>query len=89
MSKRRPSRIVWVHRARAIGWLVLGVAAFPLGWAGMVEVVWMASVYANVFTDWGAGEAADNSEILQRLDKMEDTHARRLDRLEALIRGTE
>lgn len=84
MSRRPLSRAVWVHRARALVWLVIGVAAFPLGLASSVELVWMASVYANVFTDWGASEAADDTAVLSRLDEVEQI-GRRIEANQAAI----
>ncbi len=69
---RRPHTVkVWFHRSRAILWAVLGVVSFPLGWANSVALVWAASVYANVLTDVGAAEAADDRQILERLDRIE------------------
>lgn len=64
-------RRVWFHRVRAVGWALAGVAAFVFGWESSVAFVVVASVYANVVSDWGAAEAADNSEVLKRLDRVE------------------
>jgi hypothetical protein len=64
-------RKVWFHRSRAILWAVIGAASFPLGWANSVVLVWIASVYANCLTDWGAGEAADDRALAERLDRIE------------------
>lgn len=61
------SAVVWFHRARAVGWAVIGAVSFPLGWADSVVLVWIASVYANTVSDWGAAEAADNREVLDEL----------------------
>jgi len=55
---------VWFHRIRAGIWLLIGAVSFPLGWASNVAIVWVASVYANVVSDWGASEAADDREIV-------------------------
>lgn len=71
---------VWFHRSRAILWVILGVASFPLGWANSVALVWAASVYANVLTDIGAAEAADDREVLARLDRIEQLLQQALDR---------
>ncbi len=69
---RRPHTVkVWFHRSRAIVWALLGIVSFPLGWANSVALVWAASVYANVLTDVGAAEAADDRQILERLDRIE------------------
>ena len=55
---------VWFNRVSAALWLVLGVASFPLGWSESVALVWIASVYANIKTDIGAAEAADDRPVL-------------------------
>lgn len=59
--------VVWLHRSRAAAWAALGALSFPLGWANSVVLVWIASVYANVVSDWGAGEAADDRRVLDEL----------------------
>lgn len=64
-------RKVWFHRTRALGWLVLGAVSFALGLQNSVALVWGASVYANALTDWGAAEAADDREIISRLQRIE------------------
>jgi hypothetical protein len=64
-------RKVWFHRARACGWVLFGVLSFVMGWANSVVLVWVASVYANALTDWGAGEAADDRQVTERLDRIE------------------
>jgi|SRR6185312_14694108 len=61
-------RKVWLHRGRAAVWLAVGVATFAAGVADSVVLVWAASVYANVVSDWGAGEAADDREVTGRLE---------------------
>lgn len=61
---------VWFNRASALGWVVAGVAAFPLGWAYSVAFVTIASIYANVKTDWGTAEAADQREVLKLLKEI-------------------
>lgn len=72
MPRRRGPWRVWLHRGRAVLWAIAGVASFPLGWANSVALVWFASVYANVVSDWGAAEAADDREVLDRLDRIEE-----------------
>lgn len=62
---------VWFNWISAGLWLALGIASFPLGWSGSVVMVWLASVYANVKTDWGAAEAADDKEVVERLERIE------------------
>lgn len=59
---------VWFNRLSAIGWAVAGVAAFPLGWAYSVAFVTIASIYANVKTDWGAAESARAADGDQKMD---------------------
>lgn len=61
---------VWFHRSRAVLWALIGAVSFLLGWQNSVVLVWVASVYANVVSDWGAAEAADDRKVLQRLDQL-------------------
>lgn len=63
---------VWFHRARAIGWAIVGVLSFIFGWQESVMLVWIASLYANISTDWGNGEAADDREVVNRLDQIKN-----------------
>lgn len=62
---------IWFHRGRAIGWVFLGAATFIFGFQDSVVMVWIASVYANVVSDWTAGEALDHKDITKRLDRIE------------------
>jgi hypothetical protein len=55
--------------ASAVFWLALGIASFPLGWYNLVVLVWIASVYANIKTDIGAAEAADDRKVLRAVSK--------------------
>lgn len=71
MTERSTRWKVWFHRSRAVVWLIVGALSFPLGWANSVALVWIASLYANVFTDLGAAEAADDRQVLERLDRVE------------------
>lgn len=64
---------VWFHRSRALGWLGLGIASFIMGWQNMVSLVWGASVYANVVSDWSAAEAADDREIIKAIQSLRRT----------------
>lgn len=64
-------KVVWFHRSRAALWLCVGVASFIFGWENSVVLVWLASLYANIVSDWGAGEAADDRRVVQRLDRIE------------------
>lgn len=61
---------VWFNRLSAIGWAVAGVAAFPLGWAYSVAFVTIASIYANVKTDWGAAESARSADLAEHLKEV-------------------
>lgn len=62
---------VWFHRARAACWVIVGILSFVFGWYDSITLVWIASLYVNVVSDLGAAEAADDREILQRLDRIE------------------
>lgn len=61
---------VWIHRARACTWLAIGALTLLFGWTNNVTLVWLASVYANTVSDWGAGEAADNRQLQQQLTEL-------------------
>jgi hypothetical protein len=63
---------VWFGRGRALVWLLLGLASFPLGWSDSVVLVWIASVYANIESSIASSEAADDREIRDRLDRIEE-----------------
>lgn len=64
---RRRTVVVWSYRVRAICWAIVGAISFPLGWSSSVALVWCASVYANVLTDWSGGAAADDRAVLDEL----------------------
>jgi len=67
----KPRRVtVWFNRATAVLWIIGGIAAFPLGWSTSVALVWVASVWANVKSDWATAEAADDSEILKAISEL-------------------
>jgi hypothetical protein len=66
----RTPRRVWFHRARAVFWAALTLVALRWFPTSVVFVI-IASGYANVISDWGAGEAADDSAVLERLDRIE------------------
>lgn len=61
---------VWFHRCSAFTWIALAVPA-TLWWRESVYFVILASIYANVKSDWSASEAADDRAIMRRLDKLE------------------
>lgn len=69
---------IWFHRGRAAAWVLLGLATFLLGLADSVALVWAASVYANAVSDWTAGEAADDRDLHERLDRIEQAPQRLL-----------
>lgn len=74
MNKR-----VWFHRISAIIWMLLTIPA--LIW--LKDAIWfviIASIYANVKSDWAASEAADDSSVLQELKEVN----RKLDEVLAL-----
>lgn len=66
MAKPRTGS-VWFNRASAIAWVLFGFISFTLGLQNSVALVWLASVYANAKTDWGAAEAADDRAVLTEL----------------------
>lgn len=66
----RVGRIVWFHRGCAVVWALLLIPAL-LFWPDSVAFVIIASVYANVKSDWGAAEAADDHRVLARIDRIE------------------
>lgn len=63
-------KVVWFNRLSAIGWAVAGVLSFILGWAYSVAFVTIASIYANVKTDWGTAAAEDNSQVLDAIAEL-------------------
>jgi hypothetical protein len=65
-------KVVWFNRLCALGWAVAGVLSFPLGWAYSVAFVTIASIYANVKTDWGAGAAEDDSQVLEAIANLRE-----------------
>lgn len=68
---------VWFHRASAAGWALLTAPAY-LWWSQSVLFVIVASIYANVKSDWGAAEAADDQAVMGCLERIEQ----RLTRIE-------
>lgn len=54
-------------RARALGWIALGVIAYPLGWWYSVAFVTMASLYANVESGFATAAGNDDSELKREL----------------------
>jgi hypothetical protein len=72
--------VIWFHRIGAIFWGLMIIPSM-LWWKDAVWLVIIASLYANIKSDWGAAEAADDRQVLERLDELE----RKLDRLEQKI----
>lgn len=68
MAKRRP--IVYFHQARAVAWVGLTLAALKW-WPDSVAFVIICSGYANAVSDWSTAAATDDSEVLERLDRIE------------------
>lgn len=58
------------NRACAVIWALLLLPALKW-WPDSVALVIVASVYANVKSDWGIAAAADDRAILNRLDELE------------------
>lgn len=78
---------VIVHRSCAVVWTALLLPAL-LWWRESVMFVIIASVYANIKSDWSASEAADNSQVLARLDREAAKSTlilQRLTRMEAML----
>lgn len=51
--------------------MVVAVLAWPMGWLESVAFVAWASLYANIASDWSNSEAADDRDILARLERIE------------------
>lgn len=68
----RVNKRVWFNRVSAVCWALAGFLAFPLGWAYSVAFVTVASIYANVKTDWGTAEAADDSRVLDAIAELRE-----------------
>lgn len=73
-------RAVWFHRISAMVWTASTIPAL-LWWRESLWFVITASIYANIKSDWGAAEAADNSAVLDALADLSG----RLAALEALL----
>ena len=64
-------RRIWFHRSRAIAWVILGAVAFLFNWQNSIVLIWLASVYANVESAWSTAAAADDSDLIARLERIE------------------
>lgn len=69
-TERKRKLKVWMNKGSAVGWAIAGVLSFPLGWAYTVAFVTIASIYANVKTDWGTAEAADDRQVLDAIGEL-------------------
>ncbi len=68
---RRGSRCrVWAHRALAGMWVLLAIPGI-LWWAESILFVILVSLYANFVGEISASEAADDQELAKRLDRIE------------------
>lgn len=61
---------MWFHRSRAALWLCVGVASFIFGWENSVVLVWLASLYANIVSDWTAAEATDDRHLVEEMEAL-------------------
>lgn len=61
---------VWFGRARAVLWLVIGLAAWLAGSTDSVALVWWASVYANAESGFATAEGADDRAVLSELQAL-------------------
>lgn len=68
-------------RIRALFWIAIGLASFPLGWSDSVVLVWIASFYANAESGFATAEGADDRDVIAKLDD----HQKQLDRIENLL----
>jgi hypothetical protein len=74
MARRSSRRRVWLHRTLALVCVALAYPAIRW-WRDSILFVILLSLATQASTSWGAAEAADDDEL-----------ARRLDRIEALLR---
>jgi hypothetical protein len=67
---RPVNRRVWFHRGGAAFWTLMAIPAF-LWWQDAIWFVIACSLYANIKSDWGAAEAADDTAVMDRLAEIE------------------
>ncbi len=71
MPRRSSSRRrVWIHRGLAAMWVLLAIPGV-LWWADSILFVILVSLYANFVGEISASEAADDQELAKRLDRIE------------------
>jgi hypothetical protein len=56
---------------RVVFWICITVLAFLFGWLASVTFVAACSLYANIASDFAAFRADRNTEIIERLDRIE------------------
>lgn len=81
-------RRILFHRVSAIVWILLLIPAL-LWWRESLWFVIVASVYANVKSDWGAAEAADDRDLAHQLRALELKVDRLLERVTELQASTD
>jgi hypothetical protein len=69
-TRKPPSLRVQFARVRAAIWAVLTLCALKW-WPDSVAFVIIMSGYANVVSDLSVAEAADDTAVLERLDRIE------------------
>lgn len=70
VARRKTTKRVWFARGRAALWAGLTLAALKW-WPDSVAFVIIMSGYANVVSDLSVAEAADDTAVLERLDRLE------------------
>ncbi len=70
MPRRSSRRRVWIHRGLAAMWVLLAIPGV-LWWADSILFVILVSLYANFVGEISASEAADDQELAKRLDRIE------------------
>lgn len=68
-DRTRTAKILF-HKGSALAWAAFGALSFYMGWQNNVALVWMASVYANVKSDWTAAEAADDRAVVAEMARL-------------------
>lgn len=63
---------IYFNKTTAVAWALFGPTAFFIGWSESVALVWVASVWANVKSDWATAEAADDRDLVAQLTRIEE-----------------
>ena len=82
------NRRILFHRVSAIVWALLLIPAL-LWWRESLWFVIVASIYANVKSDWGAAEAADDRDLARQMRALELKVDRLLERVTELQASAE